>query len=122
MNIILGHLKRVHELSLRKERNLSECIGYCFTGLVACLHLSVSLCLVFLCVVACFHPLEGHQFVAVSEMVNCLALYFFKATNELRNYSLTTQQRKFFICSFEHSLFLVLQDSWSLGLLVLETR
>ena len=30
------------------------------------------------------------------EMVNCLALYFFKATNELRNYSLNnTQQRKF---------------------------
>ena len=28
-----------------------------------------------------------------------------------------TQQRKFFICSFEYGLFLVLQDSWCLGLL-----
>ena len=57
--------------------------------------------------------IRDHQFIAVSEMVNCLALCFFKATNELRNYSLTTQQqRKFFIFSFEYGLFLVLQDSW----------
>ena len=42
---------------------------------------------------------------------------FLGTTNELRNYSLVTQQRKFFICSFEYGLFLVLQDSWCLGLL-----
>ena len=41
----------------------------------------------------------------------------FRHTNELRNYSLVTPQRKFFICSFEYGLFLVLQDSWCLGLL-----
>ena len=55
-------------------------------------------------------------------MVICLALYFLGNTNELRNFSLTTQQRKFFICSFEYGLLLVLQDSWCLGLLVLETK
>ena len=33
-----------------------------------------------------------------------------------------TQQRKSFICSFEYGLLLVLQDSWSLGLLVLESK
>ena len=49
-------------------------------------------------------------------------LYFFRHTNELRNFALTTQQRKFFICSFEYGLLLVLQDSWCLGLLVLETE
>ena len=47
---------------------------------------------------------------------------FFRHTNELRNFALTTQQRKFFICSFEYGLLLVLQDSWCLGLLVLETE
>ena len=30
----------------------------------------------------------------MSEIVICLALYFFKATNELRNSALTKQQRK----------------------------
>ena len=33
-----------------------------------------------------------------------------------------TQQRKFFICSIEYGLLLMLQDSWSLGLLVLEKK
>ena len=47
---------------------------------------------------------------------------FLGNTNELRNFTLTTQQRKFFICSFEYGLLLVQQDSWSLGLLVLETK
>ena len=55
-------------------------------------------------------------------MVICLALYFLGTTNELRNFALTTQQRKFFICSFEYGLLLVLQDLWSFGLLVLETK
>ena len=56
---------------------------------------------------------------------NCWFLYhyiFLGNTNELRNFASTTQQRKFFICSFEYGLLLVLQDSWSLGLLVLETK
>ena len=35
--------------------------------------------------------MRGNQFVAVLDN-----------TNELRNFSLTTQQRKFFICSFEY--------------------
>ena len=30
----------------------------------------------------------------------------FRHTNELRNFALTTQQRKFFICSFEYGLLL----------------
>ena len=46
-----------------------------------------------------------------------LTLYFLRHTNELRNFALTTQQRKFFICSFEYGLFLVLQDSWLVGCL-----
>ena len=33
-----------------------------------------------------------------------------------------TQQRKFFIGSIEYGLLLVLKVSWSLGLLVLETK
>ena len=32
-------------------------------------------------------------------MVICLTLYFLRHTNELRKFALTTQQRKFFICS-----------------------
>ena len=59
LNIILGHLKRVHEIQLRKERNLSECIGYCFTGLVACLPLCLRLC-VNLCLV-CLFPVNYLQ-------------------------------------------------------------
>ena len=47
---------------------------------------------------------------------------FLGNTNELRDSALTTHIRKFFICSFEYGLFLVLQDSWCLGLLVLETQ
>ena len=39
-------------------------------------------------------------------MVICLALYILGNTNELRNFALTTQQRKFFICSFEYGLLL----------------
>ena len=66
--------------------------------------------------------MPDHQFVAVCEMVICLTLYFLGNTNELRNFALTTQQRKFFICSFEYGLLLVLQYLWCLGLLVLETK
>ena len=40
--------------------------------------------------------------IAMGEMVICLTLYFLGTTNELRNFALTTQQRKFFICSFEY--------------------
>ena len=39
--------------------------------------------------------------IALSGMVICLTLYFFRHTNELQNSALTTQQ-KFFICSFEY--------------------
>ena len=63
------------------------------------------------------------DYIAVrGEFVISRTLYFLGNTNELRNFSLTTQQRKFFICSFEYGLLLVLQDSWCLGLLVLETK
>ena len=63
--------------------------------------------------------MQGHQFIAMSEMVICLALCFLGNTNELRNFSLNNTTKVFFICSFEYGLLLVLQDSWSLGLLVL---
>ena len=66
--------------------------------------------------------MRGYQLIAVGEIVICLTLYILGNTNELRNFSLTTQQRKFFICSFGYCLLLVLQNSWSLGLLVLETK
>ena len=37
-----------------------------------------------------------YVYIAVCDIVNCLALYFLRHTNELRNYSLyNTQQRKF---------------------------
>ena len=39
---------------------------------------------------------------SVSEMVILFNTIFFRHTNELRNSALTTQQRKFFICSFEY--------------------
>ena len=39
--------------------------------------------------------MRGNQFIELSEMVICLALFFFRHTNELRNFALTTQQRKF---------------------------
>ena len=42
----------------------------------------------------------------MSEMVICLALYFFRHTNELWNSALTKQQRKFFICTMEYGLLL----------------
>ena len=52
-----------------------------------------------------------------------LTLNFLGNTNEWRNFSLTTQQRKFFYLQHEiFGLLLMLQDSWSLGLLVLETK
>ena len=41
-------------------------------------------------------------------MVNCLALYFFKATNELRNFALTTHNN-------ESSLFAALNIWFVLG-------
>ena len=67
--------------------------------------------------------MRGRQFIAVSgNLLISRTLYFLGNTNELRNFSLTTQQGKLFICSFEYGLLLVLQDSWSLGLLVLETK
>ena len=46
--------------------------------------------------------INKYKCVALSEMVICLTLYFFKATNELRNYSLTHTITKVFICSFEY--------------------
>ena len=39
---------------------------------------------------------QGHQFIAVREMVNCLDAIFFKATNELRNSALTTHNNESF--------------------------
>ena len=62
------------------------------------------------------------RYIAVGDIVICLALYILGNTNELRNFALTTQQRRVLICSFEYGLLLVLQDSWCLGLLVLETK
>ena len=53
-------------------------------------------------------------------MLISLTLYFFGNTNEWRNFSLTKQQRKCFY--LQHGildLLLVLQDLWSLSLLVL---
>ena len=44
----------------------------------------------------------------MGEMVNCLALYFFKATNELRNFALTTHNN-------ESSLFAALNIWFVLG-------
>ena len=55
--------------------------------------------------------------IAVGEMVICLTLYILGTTYELRNYSLTHTTTKVFICNFEYGLFLMLQDSWCLGLL-----
>ena len=49
---------------------------------------------------------EINIIIAVGEMVICLALYFLGTTFELRNFSLTTQQGKFFICSMECGLLL----------------
>ena len=46
--------------------------------------------------------MRGYQFIAVGEIVICLALYILGNTNELRNFALTTQQRRVFICSFEY--------------------
>ena len=46
-----------------------------------------------------------------------LTLYFLGNTNELRNFASTTQQRKFFICSFECGLLLVLETKWLSGML-----
>ena len=62
------------------------------------------------------------RLIAVSGKLLFSRTLYFRHTNELRNFALTTQQRKFFICSFEYGLFLVLQDSWYFGLLVLETK
>ena len=50
--------------------------------------------------------MRGYQFIAVGEIVICLTLYFLGHTNELRNFALTTQQWKFFICSMEYGLLL----------------
>ncbi len=69
-----------------------------------------------------YYDFAVYRIIAVREIVICLTLYFWGTTNELRNFALTTQQRNFFICSFEYGLLLVLQDSWCLGLLVLETE
>ena len=52
----------------------------------------------------------------------CLTLYFLRHRNELRNYSLVTHNNESFYLQLWGGLFLVLQDSWYLGLLVLETR
>ena len=55
--------------------------------------------------------------IAVCENGYLFNTIFFRHTNELRNYSLTHTTTKVFICIFEYGLFLVLQDSWCLGLL-----
>ena len=40
---------------------------------------------------------EYYKSIAMSEMVICLTLHFFRYTNELRNSALTKQQRKLFL-------------------------
>ncbi len=44
--------------------------------------------------------------IAVGGNCYLFSAIFFRHTNELRNYSLVTQQRKFFICSMEYGLLL----------------
>ena len=67
--------------------------------------------------------IRDHQFIAVGDMVNCLALYFLRQqmNYETLLYQHTTT-KVLYLQLWIFGLFLVLQDSWCLGLLVLETR
>ena len=47
---------------------------------------------------------------------------FFRQHKLITKLFFNNTTKKVFICSFEYSLLLVLQDSWCLGLLVLETK
>ena len=50
-------------------------------------------------------------------MVNCLALYFFKATNELWNYALTTHNESSLFAALNIWFVLGAARLWCLGLL-----
>ena len=60
--------------------------------------------------------------IAFQEIVNFSNTIFFRQHKWMTKLFFNTTTMKVFICSIEYGLLLVLQDSWSLGLFVLETK